>query len=193
MAGKGDFWTKTLRETFHSSSANLVRFSRSCQVWFCRCEIANAASLTYHSDYTYKKAVMATCVLAILASLSCQIARRYRGSQKLVDLTERDFDALQYGKPSEVANQVFDSSVEVPRNNNWRRTQQHSKELRPQEFNYVLGRVFKKVRIIAAEKVCTGGVLVGKMCRVEVEVPSVMIEASASAYLAFLEVSIFSC
>lgn len=66
---------------------------------------------------------------------------------------------------------------EYPPVSGYRRMQRSrpSKEFVPELVDYVVQATCKRIRTILAQKVCTTGVLVGKTCRVEVEVPPVLI------------------
>lgn len=55
------------------------------------------------------------------------------------------------------------------RGGNYRRVQ--SKGFNPELIDYVLEAVCKRIRTVLANKICPTGILTGKMCRVEVEVP----------------------
>lgn len=49
-----------------------------------------------------------------------------------------------------------------------------SKEFVPEFINYVVQATCKRIRTIPAQKLCARGILNGKMCRVEIEVPPVI-------------------
>lgn len=59
---------------------------------------------------------------------------------------------------------------------NWRRMQAIlGKEVEEGNLDYVLQATCKRIRTIAAEKICPQGVLNGKLCRIEVEVPPILV------------------
>lgn len=57
-----------------------------------------------------------------------------------------------------------------------------SKEFVPELIDYVVQATCKRIRTIPAQKLCSRGVLNGKMCRVEIEVPPVAIAPTSLEY-----------